>query len=108
VYWIAIICWSGGALGCTGPLDPTGKGRGGIGRLAADAVAGGAFKGAAEALVLALATFAPGTRSSSGGRLSQPQSGARAKRSSTGRGRMAGLYTSLRWGLRPQTPRIES
>jgi hypothetical protein len=30
---MAIICWSAGALGWMGPLDPTGTGRGGIARL---------------------------------------------------------------------------
>src|SRR5262245_66220015 len=37
VYWIAIVCCSAGALGWMGPLDPSGTGRGGMGRLCAEA-----------------------------------------------------------------------
>ncbi|HTN90551.1 MAG TPA: hypothetical protein VL242_43055, partial [Sorangium sp.] len=58
VYWIAIICCSGGALGWIGPLDPIGTGRGGISRLAAAGAAGAA--GAAAALGAGAALSAAG------------------------------------------------
>ncbi|KYF63670.1 hypothetical protein BE15_19930 [Sorangium cellulosum] len=101
VYWIAIICCSGGALGWIGPLDPSGTGRGGISRLGASlavGVAAALADGAAGAAEAVEAVDAPGAgaRGSSHARTARPRArtegAARRARGRTGAGCMGGLY----------------